>query len=186
MTSKTARIATDKRSSTMLNPRSERRPKTHFVSRAATDSPHEGSFAGARIAEPFPAIELLTWPLSAICLAGQFNSNGDATADCSTNLEKCGKCNSGLTYPFCIYFGLSNAVDFRPVIIPFWVGAAVVIQFPAAKGPLMEKAFAAACFFSLLLPFTLFAPQSVGQSGASSIQEFFKSYFEETLKDEPE
>jgi len=50
----------------------------------------------------------------------------------------------------------------------------------------MKKAFAAVYFFSLLLPFTLFAPQSAAQSAAPSIQEFFKSYFEETLKDEPE
>src|SRR5215470_12472617 len=50
----------------------------------------------------------------------------------------------------------------------------------------MKKAFAAVCSCSLLLPFTLFAPQSAAQSAAPPIQEFFKSYFEETLKDEPE
>src|SRR5215475_10021732 len=50
----------------------------------------------------------------------------------------------------------------------------------------MRKVFAAACFISLVAPLALLAPSSIAQSAAPSIQEFFKSYFEETLKDEPE
>jgi uncharacterized protein (DUF885 family) len=50
----------------------------------------------------------------------------------------------------------------------------------------MKKTFAFVGLFSLVSLFSLSAPRSNAQSSSASIQDFFKSYFEETLKDEPE
>jgi uncharacterized protein (DUF885 family) len=50
----------------------------------------------------------------------------------------------------------------------------------------MKKICVFAFVLSLVLSLSLATPQSRAQSPAASIQDFFKSYFEETLKDEPE
>lgn len=50
----------------------------------------------------------------------------------------------------------------------------------------MKRVFVFGLAFSLFLSFLLAVPQSSAQSSSASIQDFFKSYFEETLKDEPE
>src|SRR5438477_11867212 len=50
----------------------------------------------------------------------------------------------------------------------------------------MKKTFALVGLLSLVSLFSLSAARSDAQSSSASIQEFFKSYFEETLKDEPE
>ena len=50
----------------------------------------------------------------------------------------------------------------------------------------MKKLTSAFCFFALILPLTLTVSESNAQSSPPSIQDYFKSYFEETLKDEPE
>src|SRR5262249_15265739 len=119
--------------------------------------------------------------------------NGDVKRDCSTKRTRWGVSgNRGgenrLLRTFLYIFKKGNpggsalfpSPEFTTGFSPF-----ADIQFPRHKrGPIMKKAFVSAVFLALVS--LLAALESKSQSSSIPIQDFFKSYFEEALQDDPE